>query len=150
MQVFGKNIFRAKKENHEIKNTIIESDHIQADTNQGMLANLKTTAYDLGNYNQEIRKYYDLMIAAVSLSPSISYSSYDAISILTIGALLSVLFIFLTTSSNLQPTKPPRIGGYYYDHGVSQLYNDKVKFYEPRVETLLVSSNMQELYRSFQ
>ena len=51
MQVFGKNIFRAKKENHDIKNTFIKSDQVEADTNQGIVANLKTTAYDLGNYN---------------------------------------------------------------------------------------------------
>ena len=52
MQIFGRNIFHAKKENHDIKNSFTKSDHAvsEADEETTLLATLKNTALDLGNH----------------------------------------------------------------------------------------------------
>ena len=85
-----------------------------------------------------------------SFTPSLSLSGVavgDIVSVLTIGSLLSVLFMFFVASSSESspPPPPPRAGLYDYD-----FYNDGVEFYEPSVESLLTSHDIHDLYRAFQ
>ena len=90
-------------------------------------------------------------LSPASLIPSSSLETGDILSVLTIGALFSVLFMFFVRGggTNFLPSPPPR-RQYIHSYGGSDFYQDNVKFYEPSPESLLVSSNIHNLYRNFQ
>ena len=154
MQVFGKNMFLGDKE----KNVFVKSDKIEEEEGPNLLATLKNTATDLGNRGPAIKtnhnKHLCFSCLALTLSPTllISPSSLETghiLTVLTIGALLSVLFMFFVREGNIQPSPPRR--KYSHSYGGSDYYDypDNVKFYQPSEESLLVSSNIQHLYRNF-
>ena len=74
MQIFGRNIFHAKKENHDIKNSFTKSDHAvsEADEETTLLATLKNTALDLGNYVSWTRTF---SLFSVNISADREYLS---------------------------------------------------------------------------